>query len=208
MPFGIQSVLKQIGVCLVTVGLLSAQDSLKEERLKSQIRILINSLKDANRTAQEALAIHNPEKKTFSPEKQKTLAEALAEIELLRAERDRLKDAFYQLVDTVQSQSPDATNEITRLVDQIEAGKSNVELSTGVNQANVIGTEPKTGLVILNVGAAQGVKPGMRYVFFGSDSKENMLVVADVREQIAGAMVQEGASPISLGLEVNLVIEN
>jgi len=189
-------------------SLLLAQGTSNEGRLKTQVKILLESLREANRTTQEALAIHNPDQTSSKPEDKDTLAEALARIESLKAENNRLYDAIYRMVEIVQNEQPALAKRFDFILEEIEKVQDAKDFTSDLEKANIIGYDPQTGLVVLGIGSAQGVKLGMNYVFFGSDSRENRLVVADVREQIAGALVLEGASPIQLGLEVNLVIEN
>jgi|GEM_PF-5449370 len=206
MPFGVFRLI--IALSLISVlSLASDQDTENEVRLKSQIKLLLESLKEANQTTQEALAIHNPEKHSTSKEDKNTLAEAIAEIESLRSQNFKLKDVIYQMVELIEQEAPELNEEVETFIQKIQPTQKNVGFNNA-KTAEIIGYDAKTGLVVLNAGEAQGVKPGMQYVFFGSDSKENRLVVADVRENIAGALVLEGAGPIQIGLEVNLVIQN
>ena len=208
MPFGTSSFKMQIMGLVFGFSLLLAQGTSNEGRLKTQVKILLESLREANRTTQEALAIHNPDQTSSKPEDKDTLAEALARIESLKAENNRLYDAIYRMVEIVQNEQPALAKRFDFILEEIEKVQDAKDFTSDLEKANIIGYDPQTGLVVLGIGSAQGVKLGMNYVFFGSDSRENRLVVADVREQIAGALVLEGASPIQLGLEVNLVIEN
>jgi len=208
MPFGTSSFKMQIMGLVFGFSLLLAQGTSNEGRLKTQVKILLESLREANRTTQEALAIHNPDQTSSKPEDKDTLAEALARIESLKAENNRLYDAIYRMVEIVQNEQPALAKRFDFILEEIEKAQDAKDFTSDLEKANIIGYDPQTGLVVLGIGSAQGVKLGMNYVFFGSDSRENRLVVADVREQIAGALVLEGASPIQLGLEVNLVIEN
>jgi len=206
MPFGFPRLLSLPLSLILGASLITAQETENEARLKSQVRLLLESVKEANQATQEALAIHNPEKQS-STEDKSTLAEALAEIESLRTQNFLLKDKIYQMIGLVDDKAPELAEEVNDLIQDIHPSDKRKGFNDA-KTAEIIGFDASTGLVVLSIGDAQGVKAGMQYVFFGSDSKENRLVVADVREHIAGALVLEGASPIQPGLEVNLVIQN
>ena len=60
-----------------------------------------------------------------------------------------------------------------------------------LSNAQVIGVKTELGLIVANIGSKQGVKIGMPFKIKRNSKQIGLVRVVDVREKIAGAVIQE-----------------
>ncbi|HRX56607.1 MAG TPA: hypothetical protein P5016_18980, partial [Verrucomicrobiales bacterium] len=61
----------------------------------------------------------------------------------------------------------------------------------GISQGRVVSVDPKIGLVVLNLGQTSGMRVGMPLAVYREDRAVGSILVVDVRDSIAGALVRE-----------------
>lgn len=61
----------------------------------------------------------------------------------------------------------------------------------GISQGRVVSVDPKMGLVVLNLGQTSGMRVGMPLAVYREDRAVGSILVVDVRDSIAGALVRE-----------------
>jgi septal ring factor EnvC (AmiA/AmiB activator) len=133
------------------------------------------------------------------------LLAAVRELRTLADEKKRLSEALIRLTDAVSSYAKGATgsNAEARLALEVELRNASSALGAAtpsaaeataltptVTDGMVISTKDDLALVVMNIGSKHGVKVGMPFEVYRSDKKVGNVRVVDVREEIAGAVVQ------------------
>lgn len=62
-------------------------------------------------------------------------------------------------------------------------------------EANIVSVKPEIGIIVLDIGARDGVKPGMPYSVYREDKPIANIVITDVRRSVSGAVIRELFSP-------------
>jgi hypothetical protein len=133
------------------------------------------------------------------------LIKLLNELKLADAERKALRDALLALAEAVlRYQKVAATDDATARLD-LEAGMRGASKALGVAPLDtpaaaavpssladgmVISVKQDLALVVANVGSHQGVKVGMPFEVVRGESVIGSVRMVDVREKIAGALIQ------------------
>lgn len=136
------------------------------------------------------------------------LLRAVRNIQLLQAERAGLKQALTQLSEAILrfQKSALSTDGESRSALEVEMrsatrllsadrlkGRNHVASHTPLTSGSVISVENDLALVVTNLGASSGVKVGMPFQILREDEIIGSLRVVDVRDEIAGAVIQNTA---------------
>lgn len=119
----------------------------------------------------------------------------------LRAQLVRLSEATLTLLPAVQEVNPQ-----TRLALETEIRRSNELLETAddastkapqptLTEGAVIDVKEEIALVVANLGNRQGVRVGMPFQVWRNNERVGEVRVVDVRDRIAGAVVQNLSTP-------------
>ena len=135
---------------------------------------------------------------------QESLLSALSDLRLVEAQKNRLAEQLLELSEaalqfgsTAQSANQEAA---VRLQKAITAAETTIQAGTGatmnvapkdMGQARIVSMKPELGIVVLNVGVRDGVKPGMPFTIYREDKPIARVLVSDVRNSVSGAVVQE-----------------
>jgi len=134
------------------------------------------------------------------------LLKAVRDLELVQGEKDkistalvRMSEAVLNLLKTAEIIDPEA-----RLAVEAEMRAANQAMGVApaaaieaptytpvLTDATVIAVKNELALVVLNVGRNQGVQSGMPFGVWRGNRKLGTLRVVDVRDRIAGAVIQE-----------------
>ena len=134
------------------------------------------------------------------------LLKAVSDLRLSDEDRETLRKALIELSEaTLRFQAASATTDVEARA-ALEAAMRNASRSLGgfaaataegtavtatLSEALVIAIKEDLALVVTNVGRKHGVKVGMPFKVIRGDSELGIVRVVDVREQIAGAVVQD-----------------
>jgi len=134
------------------------------------------------------------------------LLKAVNDLKLVQEEKDKLADHLVRLNEVTLRyvKSSENADPQARLEVEAEMRASNESIGITPSQAAeaqavdptltdgvVIYYKEELGLVIGNLGRAQGVKPGMPFQIVRNGKKIGLVRVVDVRERISGSIIQE-----------------
>ncbi|MCP5559429.1 MAG: hypothetical protein H7A55_16920 [Verrucomicrobiaceae bacterium] len=134
---------------------------------------------------------------------QDRLLSALSDLRLVESQKNRLAEQLLELSEaalqfgsSAQGANADAA---ARLQKAISAAEATIQAGTGsaqaapmdMGQARIVSLKPEYGIVVLNVGVRDGVKPGMPFTIYREDQPIARVLVSDVRNSVCGAVVQD-----------------
>jgi len=133
------------------------------------------------------------------------LLTAVRDLRVMAEENKKLSEAIVQLSEAATLYAKTATNANTEASMALEAAKRNANAALGGASPNAVEARPvdatisdaaaisvadDLALVVMNVGAKQGVKIGMPFQVIRGDHIVGSVRVVDVRDKIAGAVIQ------------------
>ena len=140
------------------------------------------------------------------------LVRAVADNEVLNSRLRKLEETAVRLSGAIIVYMKQAIAEEAESRAQVESfireldmllGLRHQPLREGVGslaEAKVISIDTQTGMIVLNVGAAQGLKVGMPIVIVRGEQTIGEALISDVRQDIAGGLIQKLESPTELVL--------
>ncbi len=141
-------------------------------------------------------------------EKAERLIAALNDLRLMKEENTRLAATLQELlaasVAFSQVATPGNPDSVRQLGEAMEGAQNALAAShanTGesarkdLSAARVVSVKPEIGIVVLDIGSRDGVKPGMPFNLFREDKPVARVLITDVRGSVSGAVVRELFSP-------------
>jgi len=135
---------------------------------------------------------------------QDRLLSALSDLRLVEAQKNllaeqllELSEASLQFGSSAQGANADAAARLQKAITSAESliqagsGSGAQVVPTDMNQARIVSLKPEYGIVVLNVGVRDGVKPGMPFTIYREDQPIARVLVSDVRNSVCGAVVQD-----------------
>jgi hypothetical protein len=134
------------------------------------------------------------------------LLTAVSDLRVMAEENKKLSEAIVQLSEAAALYAKTSTNANTEASVALEAAKRNANAALGGASPNAVEAQPvnstisdavavsvadELALVVMNIGAKQGVKIGMPFQVIRGDHIVGSVRVVDVREKIAGAVIQD-----------------
>lgn len=141
---------------------------------------------------------------------QENLLSALSDIRILKQQRDELQRSLFEVAEasvalakSAQNSDPAAADRLNKALTAADGilmkldGTKPVDVSAAgdIQNARVVSLKPELGIAVLNVGVKDGVKPGMPFEIFREDKPVAKVLITEVRNSVAGAIVQELANP-------------
>ncbi len=149
--------------------------------------------------------------------REQRLLKAVRDLQLLQEEKDRLSEALVQLTESVLRYTQSATSEDAQARLALESQLRSVASTLGapggaegtaagegnplpgLSNGQVVSIKEELSLVVMNIGAQQGVKVGMPFRVYREGAEIGLVRAVDVREKICGAVIQ------SLDIEKNKI---
>lgn len=137
------------------------------------------------------------------------LLAAVNDLRVSTSDKKQLSEALVRLVEaaSLYARTSTATNPQARLTLETEIRSANAALgvssgnaveapgiSPTMNEGAVISIKDDLALVVMNLGTRQGIKVGMPFQIVRNDRLIGRVRVVDVREKIAGAVIQDLSS--------------
>jgi hypothetical protein len=134
------------------------------------------------------------------------LLTAVSDLRVMAEENKKLSEALVQLSEAASVYAKTATNANTEASVALEAAKRNANAALGGTSPNAVEAQrvdatisdglavsvaDDLALVVMNIGAKQGVKLGMPFQVIRGDHIVGSVRVVDVRDKIAGAIIQD-----------------
>ena len=134
------------------------------------------------------------------------ILQAVSDLRIVQEEKDKLTDQLMRLSETILRylKSSISNNPEDRMALEVEMRAVNGLLgliagqvaetkqsAATLSNAQVIGVKTELGLIVANIGSKQGVKIGMPFKIKRNSKQIGLVRVVDVREKIAGAVIQE-----------------
>lgn len=192
------------------------QDAYSEPRsssltLLSENRILKDSLVESNKALYDArneldqLRSHL-EALGFNLEDdaRQRLVQSVSDLQVLREQYDTLSKSSQVLYKAVEKYLTTANSDdhesrlfLEKAMRELDLNKSysnkpDPKLRVGsTNQSNIISLDPKSGLLVLNVGTLNGVNIGMLFNLSRGQKIYGKAIVADVRNQVSGVLIDQ-----------------
>lgn len=152
------------------------------------------------------------------------LIQATADIQILNQRVQELEAAASQMIASVDgflrqavASDPDSrlfVESSMRELDQVLGLRQKPRPATQnqgtANRAKVMSIDSESGLLVLNVGEQQGARIGTNYRLYRGDQPYGTAVIADIRQSIAGAFVENlepSQGPVRLGDSAILELE-
>jgi chromosome segregation ATPase len=140
---------------------------------------------------------------------QQRLLRAVSDLKLAEDERKKLKDALIQLSETILTFKKSSVTNDPEALEAMEAAMRSTAQALGVTlhdakdaapvaatlqDGMVLSMQEELALVVANLGSRQGVKVGMPFQVLRNGNVIGTVRVVDVRESIAGAVIQDLSS--------------
>ncbi len=137
------------------------------------------------------------------------LLKAVSDLKIVQEEKDRVAEALVRLTEAALRFLKGAVSADgdARMAIETEMRNANEALGVASSQAVEAGAVPSTltdgmvisvkeefALVVVNLGSRQGVRIGMPFQVWRGDKQVGSVRVVDVRERIAGAVIQDLSS--------------
>ena len=142
------------------------------------------------------------------------LVQAVAEQQILSGRVSGLEGAASRLRDVITdylrkavAADPDSRLRVETAIRELDSLLCTVQkpapaAAGSASNAKVMNVDADSGLLVLNVGEAQGARIGTTYQLVRGDQPFGTAIVADVRRNVCGAFVEQldaGAEPVRLG---------
>ncbi|WP_035611709.1 hypothetical protein [Haloferula sp. BvORR071] len=142
------------------------------------------------------------------------LVQAVAEQQILTSRVSGLEGAASRLRDVITdylrkavAADPDSRLRVETAIRELDSLLGTVQkpapaAAGSASNAKVMNVDADSGLLVLNVGEAQGARIGTTYQLVRGDQPFGTAIVADVRRNVCGAFVEQldpGAEPVRLG---------
>jgi chromosome segregation ATPase len=191
------------------------------EALRERNQALEKSLAEANRAEKEAREQLDRVKlrmealgRNLLDGGDERLVQAVAEQQILSGRVSGLEGAAARLRDVITdylrkavAADPDSRLRVETAIRELDSllgtgQKPAPETAGSASNAKVMNVDSESGLLVLNVGEAQGARIGTTYQLVRGDQPFGTAIVADVRRNVCGAFVEQldaGAEPVRLG---------
>lgn len=153
---------------------------------------------------------------TSKDQTQERLLAALADLRIMKEQRDTLAGALIEtaeasmaLMNAAPNADPAAKDRVNRAITQADAalvkaggGQPEGQPAGDLQNARVVSLKSELGIAVLSLGAKDGVKSGMPFEIYREDKPIAKVLVTEVRNSVCGAVVQELASandPVRVG---------
>lgn len=204
-------------LALTAAGAVSKADESREaemqrtiERLEKQNNVLRNSLAQAQtETAETSRKFEEVRRRlealggaTLGGSEER-LVRATADIEVLNERIRKVEEAAVRLSGTIIAYIKQAVVEDPQTRANVESKLRDLDMVLGLRQqplregagslanANILSIDSESGLIVLNVGSAAGLRVGMPLRVTRGEQVIGEAIVNDVRKEIAGALVQK-----------------
>ena len=199
------------------------------EDLRRQNQALEKSLVEANRAEKEAsgqLARVRLQLEALGRDLldggESRMVEAAADRQILEERNRNLETASNRLVSAVAdylrqavAADPDARLRVETAIRELDEvlgvrQKPAPAAAGSAGSARVVNIDPESGLLVLNVGEAQGARIGTTYRLVRGEQPFGSAIVADVRRNVCGAFVEgldPGQGPVKFGDTAILITE-
>lgn len=119
----------------------------------------------------------------------------------------RLRDVITDYLRKAVAADPDSRLRVETAIRELDSLLGTVQTPApaaagSASNAKVMNVDSESGLLVLNIGEAQGARIGTTYQLVRGDQPFGTAIVADVRRNVCGAFVEQldpGAEPVRLG---------
>ena len=205
------------GICLLAVAAWCHAQSPQEMRLqetigdlRAQNRALQQSLAEANRAEKEATEQLRQIRerlealgKNLLDGGDDRLVQAAADLQIAHERTSEIESTASRLAATVQDYmrqavvaDPDARIRLETALRELDAAlglrqKPRPDVRTGsLQEARVVSVDQETGMLVLNLGEAQGARIGMSFRLLRGQEHYATAILADVRRSVSGAFIE------------------
>lgn len=140
---------------------------------------------------------------------QERLLAAISDLRIVKEQRDQLSQSLIEVAEasvalarSAPNADPAAADRLNKVLTQADGvlsklgGTNPADVTAGdMQNARVVSLKPELGIAVINVGMKDGVKPGMPFEIFREDKPVAKVLITEVRNSVAGAIVQELANP-------------
>ena len=147
---------------------------------------------------------------------QERLLGALSDLRIVDGQKKKVSEALVSLAEAsmlfaraAQTTDEDARKALEQALatsDQVlrsaSLGSDDPALTKSLHEARIVSLKQELGVVVLDVGSRDGVKPGMPFEIYREDKPVARALVTEVRKGVSGAVVQElmnAADPVKVG---------
>ena len=144
------------------------------------------------------------------------LLTALSDLRVLDGQKRQVSEALVSLAEaamifakTLPSTDEEARKGLDkalessdRILRSASVGAADPVVVKSLHDSRVVSMKPELGVAVLDVGAKDGVKPGMPFEIYREDKPVAKVIVTEVRSGVSGAIVQElmnNADPVKVG---------
>jgi hypothetical protein len=153
---------------------------------------------------------------TSADQVQDRLLTALSDLRVVDSQKKRVSEALVSLAeaslmfvknatttdDAARKAVDNALESSDRILRSSSVGQSDPVIGKDLHESRIVSLKPELGIAVLDVGARDGVKPGMPFEIYREDKPVAKVLVTEVRAGVSGAVVQElmnSADPVKLG---------
>ncbi|MBL9130054.1 MAG: hypothetical protein JNG86_02575 [Verrucomicrobiaceae bacterium] len=141
---------------------------------------------------------------------QERLLASISDLRILKQQRDELAQSLLEVAEASVAMAKSSPNADPAAADRLNkaltsadgvlsrlggANPADVAAAGDMQNARVVSLKPELGIAVLNVGMKDGVKPGMPFEIYREDKPVAKVLITEVRNAVAGAIVQELANP-------------
>jgi len=153
---------------------------------------------------------------TSADQVQNRLLTALSDLRVLDGQKRQVSESLVALAEasmifakTAQSSDEEARKGLDkalessdRILRSASVGAADPVVVKSLHDSRVVSMKSELGVAVLDVGAKDGVKPGMPFEIYREDKPVAKVIVTEVRAGVSGAIVQElmnNADPVKVG---------
>ncbi|BCU77234.1 hypothetical protein [Luteolibacter sp. LG18] len=186
------------------------QEDARVAMLEQRVSALQKSLTESNQNEKKAVEQLNQVRERLEALGKNLLGggddrliQAAADLQLANERLKALQDASGHLAASINDylrqavvSDPEARLRVETSLRELDVqlgfkDKPRPALRTGsLQQANIVSIDQKSGLLVLNVGEAQGARIGMSFVLVRSNQPYGKAIIADLRKDVCGAFVE------------------
>lgn len=195
---------------LGTGAVCRGQDDARVAMLEEKVSALQKSLAESNQNEKKAVEQLDQVRerlealgKNLLDGGNERLIQAASDLQLANERLKGLQDASSRLVATINEylrqavvSDPDSRVRVETSLRELDVqlgfkDKPRPALRTGsLQQANIVSIDQKSGLLVLNVGEAQGARIGMSFMLTRANQPYGKAIIADLRKDVCGAFVE------------------
>ncbi len=219
-PCSWKNAIHSFALCVIAAGSMmlpakgeSSAEASKIAQLERQVELLNKNYILARQDADEARAREAELRERYDAlggaalgQTEQRIIDVVAQYEAKNSQLENLRTQISRVMEVIENYSKSALVEDAKVALELEVSLRELELALGyrhapssqlegnLNHSQVVSIDSESGLIVINAGKAAKVKVGMPMEIARGDQAIAYAIVTDVREKVAGLLIQKRLS--------------